>query len=84
MELKDTIEMMNSSNYKERFKSEYYQLEIRIRKLDKMLCDWIKGDLSFTPTCDFELLNEQLGAMKKYSMLLEKRARIEGIDLIEI
>ncbi len=25
MELKDTIEMMNSEDYKERFKAEYYQ-----------------------------------------------------------
>lgn len=28
-ELKDTIELMNSSDYKDRFKAEYYQLEIR-------------------------------------------------------
>lgn len=28
-ELKDTIELMNSSDYKDRFKAEYYQLKIR-------------------------------------------------------
>lgn len=27
-ELKDTIELMNSSDYKDRFKAEYYQLKI--------------------------------------------------------
>ena len=27
-ELRDTIEMMNSENYKERFKAEYYQVVI--------------------------------------------------------
>ena len=37
MELKDTIEMMNSSDYKERFKAEYYQVKIRAEKLDDML-----------------------------------------------
>lgn len=29
MELKDTVEMMLSADYKERFKAEYYQLKIR-------------------------------------------------------
>ena len=29
MNLKDTIEMMTSTDYKERFRAEYYQLEIR-------------------------------------------------------
>lgn len=29
MELKDTIELMNSSDYKERFKAEYLQVKIR-------------------------------------------------------
>lgn len=33
-ELKDTIELMNSSDYKDRFKAEYYQLKIRYTKLD--------------------------------------------------
>lgn len=31
-ELKDTIELMNSSDYKDRFKAEYYQLKIRYTK----------------------------------------------------
>lgn len=33
MELKDTVEMMTSSDYKERFKAEYYQLKLRYNKL---------------------------------------------------
>lgn len=36
-ELKDTIELMNSSDYKDRFKAEYYQLKIRYTKLHAML-----------------------------------------------
>lgn len=28
MKLADTVEMMNSEDYKERFKAEYYQLKI--------------------------------------------------------
>ena len=30
MQLKDTIEMMTSEDFKERFKAEYYQLLIRL------------------------------------------------------
>lgn len=35
MELKDTVEMMNSADYKERFKAEYQQVVIRYKKLKK-------------------------------------------------
>lgn len=51
MTLKDTVEMMNSDDYKERFKAEYYQLEIRVNGLKKMLYKWDNGELDFTPTC---------------------------------
>lgn len=37
MELKDTVEMMNSSDYKERFKAEYQQVAIRYQKLKDMM-----------------------------------------------
>lgn len=33
MELKNTVELMNSEDYKERFKAEYYQTKIRYEKL---------------------------------------------------
>ncbi len=37
MKLADTVEMMNSVDYKERFKAEYAQLVIRYNGLKKML-----------------------------------------------
>lgn len=37
MKLIDTVEMMNSENYKERFRAEYFQLVIRINGLSNML-----------------------------------------------
>ena len=49
MELKDTIELMTSENYKERFKAEYLQLKIRVEGLRKMLIKWDAGKLDFTP-----------------------------------
>ena len=50
MDLKDTIELMQSEDYKERFKAEYYQVKIRLEKLEAMLDKWDKGELDFTPT----------------------------------
>ena len=80
-ELKDTVDGMLSSDYKERFKAEYYQLEYRTRKLDKMLNDWKQGKLNFEPTCTYGLLDHQRYLMKEYMRVLEQRAEIEGIKL---
>ena len=48
MELKDTIEMMQPEDYKERFKAEYYQLKIRLEKLYGMLVRHDVSTLGFT------------------------------------
>lgn len=81
MELKDTIEMMNSADYKERFRAEYYQTKIRYEKLHKMTVKYEAGTLNFTPTCSLELLKKQKGFMGQYLNCLEVRAEIEGIEL---
>jgi hypothetical protein len=81
MELNDTIEMMNSPDYKERFKAEYLQLKIRYTKLYNMLIKYKAGVLGFSPRCSYDILLEQLRAMGQYIMLLEARAKIEGIEL---
>lgn len=81
MELKDTIKMMNSEDYKERFKAEYWQTKIRYDKLHAMLVKYEAGTLSFTPTCPIYVLYEQSRIMLKYLDQLEIRAEIEGIDL---
>ena len=81
MELKDTIEMMNSADYKERFRAEYYQTKIRYEKLHKMTVKYEAGTLKFTPTCSLELLKKQKAFMGQYLNCLEVRAEIEGIEL---
>lgn len=81
MELKDTIEMMNSPDYKERFKAEYQQLKIRYDKLDAMTVKYEAGTLDFTPNCSLELLKEQKMHMGCYLRCLKIRAEIEGIKL---
>ena len=81
MELKDTVEMMESADYKERFKAEYLQLEIRVNGLRNMLKKYKDGTLTFKPSCSYDLLNGQLKAMELYATYLDERAEIEGIDL---
>lgn len=81
MELKDTIELMQSDDYKERFKAEYYQLETRLDKLTAMLEKWDKGTLEFTPTCDREIYNSQVNGMVEYLNALRCRAEVEKIEL---
>ena len=84
MELKDTIEMMNSEDYKERFKAEYYQTKIRYDKLDKMTVKYEAGTLNFTTNCSLEVLKEQKKYMGNYIRMLKIRAEIEGINLSEV
>lgn len=81
MDLKDTIEMMQSADYKERFKAEYYQTKIRYQKLHKMCVKYEAGTLDFKPTCPINLLREQKAAMGQYLHCLEIRAEIEGVAL---
>lgn len=83
MELKDTIPMMMSDDYKERFKAEYYQLKIRCEKLSAMLERYAQGELHFKPSCSWYLLVNQRDYMVQYSEILEHRAEIEGINLGE-
>lgn len=73
--------MMNSADYKERFKAEYYQVAIRYKKLQNMLDDWDNGFLKFTPTCPRSTYNMQIKAMTDYIAVLEARAVMEGVDL---
>lgn len=79
--LRDTIEMMNSEDYKERFKAEYYQVVIRYQKLKSMLDKWDNDQLEFTPTCPRSTYNMQIAAMTDYIAVLEARAVMEGVEL---
>lgn len=83
MVLKDTVNMMTSEDYKERFKAEYYQLKIRIDGLEKMLKSWDEGTLTFKPTCPRKLYDDQLKAMYEYKDILTYRSLVEGIDDID-
>jgi len=80
-DLKDTIELMQSSDYVERFKAEYYQTKIRYNKLHKLLVQLDAGTAPFTPKCSKDLLKKQAADMGIYLYDLEVRASLEGIEL---
>lgn len=90
MKLKDTVTMMNSEDYKERFKAEYLQTKIRYEKL-KAFNNKIeaaertqymaKAVTMPTHDCPLDLLREQQALMGQYLHLLEVRAVIEGVEL---
>jgi hypothetical protein len=79
--LKDTIDMMNSEDFKERFRAEYFQLCIRTNGLRVMLDKMTNKTLPFAPKCSLGLLSYQHSIMKQYLKALEERAEIEGINL---
>lgn len=93
MELVNTIEMMGSTDYKERFKAEYYQTKIRYEKLKAFnnkieaanRTQWNDrgGKQVEMPKhdCPAEMLTEQQHIMGQYLHILEVRAVIEGIEL---
>ena len=81
MKLQDTVDLMLGTDFKDRFKAKYYQLDNRIAGLQRMLKGYKEGTLEFTPNCPYRILYEQLMYMKAYRDVLEARAEIENIEL---
>ena len=79
--LKDTVYIMCSTDYKERFIADYKQLEIRILGLERMLDNWDHNELNFKPTCPRSTYDLQLRAMKDYYAVLQMRAVMENIPI---
>ncbi len=79
--LEDTVDLMTSSDYRERFVAEYKQLVIRYKGLRSMLDAWDRNELDFEPTCPRSTYNMQIKAMTDYIAVLEARAVMEGIVL---
>ncbi len=90
MELKDTVEMMQSDDYRDRFKAEYYQTKIRYERLkafnNKIEASEATG-FTHNPVerpkhdCPYDMLRHQQAVMGEYLHILEVRAIIEGIQL---
>ena len=76
--LSDTVQMMNSTDWKERLKAEYWQLKIRY---DKLLDTGIWNN---STQCPLTLMQRQAMYMQSYLEVLEKRAEVEGVDLQDV
>lgn len=83
IELKDTIYLMMSNDYKERFIAEYTQLMLRYGKLSDLIIRY-KKEKYIIASIDIEDLEEQVVIMKKYIDILQKRAKKEDIELPRI
>lgn len=79
MEYKDTVELMLSSDYKDRFRAEYYQLKIRLKRLYRMIAE--RATAEQIDGCPIEIHKEQAKIMLDYLNTLEIRAIVEGIEL---
>ena len=93
LELMDTVELMGSSDYRDRFVAEYIQLKIRYEKLKafntkieaaRRTAGEENGVDEPIHDCPASLLREQQAAMGEYLHLLEVRAVIEDIDLEDV
>ena len=80
MKLVETVNLMCSHDFKDRFIAEYAQLAIRLSKLNDVLNN--TSDTRFeVDDVTRDLMLKQRDAMESYKECLEKRADIVGIDL---
>ena len=89
-DLKQTVVLMSSQDYVERFVAEYWQTKIRYEKLKNFneiieASNYTQGmERSVVEPihdCPWSLLREQEEYMARYLHILEVRAIIEGISL---
>lgn len=81
MELKDTIELMTSADWKDRFVAEYLQTKIRYEKLHKLIVRREAGKCEFNTPISLESWKAQASHMGQYLYELEKQAALHGIEL---
>ena len=84
MELKDTVELMLSDDWKDRFKAEYLQTKIRYEKLHKLIVRWEVGIIDFETPISLDSWKCQAADMGGYLYELEKQAAIHGIELPKV
>lgn len=81
LELKDTVDLMLSKKYEERFIAQYTQIRIIYNKLHALLVKQKAGTLDFELKSDLVTLMNQKSFMGQYLEQLEIRAQQENITL---
>lgn len=85
MNLNETVNLMLSDDYKDRFAAEYFQTYLRYMRLkrfcNKIEAAQIKNVQEPEHDCPLPLLREQQRAMGEYLKILELRAEIEHVNI---
>ena len=84
MELKDTVELMTSADWKDRFVAEYLQVRIRYNKLHDLIVKREVGKCDFNTPISLESWKAQAQHMGLYLFELEKQAVLHGIELPKV
>ena len=84
MELKDTVALMTSDDWKDRFKAEYLQTKIRYNKLHGLIVKREVGKHGFETPIPLDSWKSQANSMGKYLYELEKQAVLHGIELPKV
>ena len=84
MELKDTIGLMSSDYWNDRFVAEYLQTKIRYEKLHKLIVKREVGKRGFDTPVPIESWKKQAHHMGLYLYELEKQAVLHGIELPKV
>lgn len=75
LELKDTVWLMESNDYRQRLQAEYLQLKIRLIKLTSEL------SLMNRDVKQYPLMKAQYDVMIQYQRILLARLENEGVNL---
>lgn len=81
MGLIDTVDLMISDDYEDRFRAEYRQLKFRLKRLQQTLLEMDEGNMELKPACPRMMLDLQVKAMTDYLDILTERAKIEKIEV---
>ena len=82
--MRDTIEYMNSTDWKDRLIAEYWQTKIRYQKLNILITKYHAGESDSHILSPINVLTQQRTHMKEYLGCLKYRAKLADIDLRKI
>lgn len=80
MELKDTVKLMLSDDWRDRLKAEHLQLTIRLHNLAVFINAANRGEKKYKSERDKFAMKKQYRAMVEYIIALEHRMKYAGIE----
>lgn len=78
-DLAETVDIMNSSDYRVRLVAEYVQTKIRYEKLHNLIVKYDANKLDFEPMCPIDILRQQKQTMGQYLYSLQVRMLMEDV-----